>query len=69
MMGRETLPQTEAIVGGHLSTIAVATQLRSVNKLGRFDAVIRNAAVGYREAFRLTADVLAPAFAINTLSA
>jgi NAD(P)-dependent dehydrogenase (short-subunit alcohol dehydrogenase family) len=64
------LPQAEAIVEGDLSTIAGATELAaSVNKLGRFDAVIHNAAVGYREAHRLTADGLPHVFAINTLSA
>jgi NAD(P)-dependent dehydrogenase (short-subunit alcohol dehydrogenase family) len=36
--------------------------------LGRFDAVIHNAAVGYRERHRLTADGLPHVFAINTLS-
>jgi NAD(P)-dependent dehydrogenase (short-subunit alcohol dehydrogenase family) len=64
------LPQAEAIVEGDLSTIAGAKELAArVNKLGRFDAVIHNAAVGYREAHRLTADKLPHVFAINTLSA
>jgi hypothetical protein len=54
MIGREALPQAEAIVERYLSTTAGATQRGSVNKFGRFDKVIRNAAVGYREAFRLT---------------
>jgi NAD(P)-dependent dehydrogenase (short-subunit alcohol dehydrogenase family) len=40
-----------------------------VNALGYFDAVIHNAAVGYREARRLTADGLPHVFATNTLSA
>lgn len=40
-----------------------------VNELGRFDAVIHNAAVGYREGHHLTADGLPHVFAINTLSA
>jgi NAD(P)-dependent dehydrogenase (short-subunit alcohol dehydrogenase family) len=67
---RRALPQAEAIVEGDLSTIAGAKQLAAgVNKLGRFDAVIHNAAVGYREPHRLTADRLPHVFAINTLSA
>jgi NAD(P)-dependent dehydrogenase (short-subunit alcohol dehydrogenase family) len=40
-----------------------------VNGLGRFDAVIHNAAVGYREPHRLTADGLPHVFAVNTLAA
>ena len=67
---RRALPQAEAIVEGDLDTIAGARQVAArVNELGRFDAVIHNAAVGYREAHRLTADGLPHVFAINTLSA
>lgn len=67
---RRELPQAEAIVEGDLETIAGAKDVaRQVNALGRFDAVIHNAAVGYREAHRLTADGLPHLFAINTLSA
>jgi NAD(P)-dependent dehydrogenase (short-subunit alcohol dehydrogenase family) len=40
-----------------------------VNGLGRFDAVIHNAAVGFREGQRTTADGLPHVFAINTLAA
>lgn len=55
---------------GDLDTVAGARQVAArVNELGRFDAVIHNAAVGYREAHRLTADGLPHVFAINTLSA
>jgi NAD(P)-dependent dehydrogenase (short-subunit alcohol dehydrogenase family) len=40
-----------------------------VNRLGHFDAVIHNAAVGYREPRRIeTADGLPHVFAINTLA-
>jgi NAD(P)-dependent dehydrogenase (short-subunit alcohol dehydrogenase family) len=67
---RRQLPQTEAVVIGDLETIAGAKDLAAkVNALGRFDAVIHNAAVGYREAHRLTSDGLPHVFAINTLSA
>jgi NAD(P)-dependent dehydrogenase (short-subunit alcohol dehydrogenase family) len=67
---RRALPQAEAIVEGDLGTIAGAKAIAArVNDLGRFDAVIHNAAVGYREAHRLTADGLPHVFAINTLAA
>src|SRR5579862_6742985 len=56
---RRALPGAEAIVEGDLETIAGAKQVAArVNDLGRFDAVIHNAAVGYREGHRLTADGL-----------
>jgi NAD(P)-dependent dehydrogenase (short-subunit alcohol dehydrogenase family) len=67
---RQKLPQAEAVVVGDLETIAGAKDLAAqVNGLGRFDAVIHNAAVGYRECHRVTADGLPHVFAINTLSA
>jgi NAD(P)-dependent dehydrogenase (short-subunit alcohol dehydrogenase family) len=64
------LPGAEAVVEGDLATIAGAKALAErVNQLGRFDAVIHNAAVGYRERHVLTQDGLPHVFAINTLSA
>ena len=39
-----------------------------VNTLGSFDAIIHNAAVGYREGHRTTGDNLPHVFAINTLA-
>ena len=67
---RRQLPKTEAIVTGDVETIDGAKDIAAqVNALGRFDAVIQNAAVGYREASRVTADGLPHVFAINTLSA
>jgi NAD(P)-dependent dehydrogenase (short-subunit alcohol dehydrogenase family) len=39
-----------------------------VNALGAFDAVIHNAAVGFQEGHRVTADGLPHVFAINTLA-
>ena len=39
-----------------------------VNALGRFDAVIHNAAVGFRERHRVTGDGVPHVFAINTLA-
>ncbi|MGK9169920.1 SDR family NAD(P)-dependent oxidoreductase [Inquilinus limosus] len=67
---RRELPKAEAVVIGDLEAIAGARNVAAqVNALGRFDAVIHNAAVGYREGHRVTADGLPHVFAINTLAA
>jgi NAD(P)-dependent dehydrogenase (short-subunit alcohol dehydrogenase family) len=67
---RRQLPRAEAIAVGDIETIAGAKDVAAqVNALGRFDGVIHNAAVGYREGHRITADGLPHVFAINTLSA
>ena len=67
---RRALPAADAIVEGDLDTVAGAKAVAArVNELGRFDAVIHNAAVGYREGHHLTADGLPHVFAINTLAA
>lgn len=67
---RSKLPGADAVVIGDLSSI---TQTKSVaeqvNQLGSFDAIIHNAAVGYREPERLeTEEGLPHVFAINTLA-
>ena len=67
---RLALPRAEAVVEGDLDTIAGAKAVAErVNQLGRFDAVIHNAAGGYREKHHVTKDGLPHVFAINTLSA
>ena len=67
---RRALPKAEAVVIGDVETIAGAKDIASqANALGRFDAVIHNAAVGYHEGHRVTSDGLPHVFAINTLSA
>jgi NAD(P)-dependent dehydrogenase (short-subunit alcohol dehydrogenase family) len=67
---RRALPRAEAVVEGDLDTISGAKSVAArVNALGRFEAVIHNAAVGYREGHVLTSDGLPNVFAINTLSA
>jgi NAD(P)-dependent dehydrogenase (short-subunit alcohol dehydrogenase family) len=67
---RQQLPEAEAVVTGDLGTIADTKDVAAqVNALGRFDAVIHNAAVGYRENHRVTGDGLPHVFAVNTLSA
>lgn len=66
---KRALPGAGAVVQGDLETITGAKEVAArVNALGRFDAVIHNAAVGYRERHRLTDDGLPHVFAINTLS-
>ncbi|HEY1934217.1 MAG TPA: SDR family NAD(P)-dependent oxidoreductase [Acetobacteraceae bacterium] len=63
------LPQAEAVVVGDLSAIAAMRVVADqVNALGRFDAVIHNVGVGYREARRETPDGLLHLFAINVLA-
>jgi NAD(P)-dependent dehydrogenase (short-subunit alcohol dehydrogenase family) len=64
------LPGTEGIVIGDLSSIAQTRDVaEQVNRLGRFDAVIHNAGVGYREPKRIeTEDGLPHVFAVNTLA-
>ena len=66
---KKALPKAEAVVVGDLASIAATKDLAGqVNALGSFDAVIHNAAVGYREGQRLTSDGLQHVFAINTLA-
>jgi NAD(P)-dependent dehydrogenase (short-subunit alcohol dehydrogenase family) len=64
------VPQAEAALAGDLSSIAATVALaEQVNRLGRFDAVIHNAAVGYQEPRRIaTVDGLPHVFAVNTLA-
>jgi NAD(P)-dependent dehydrogenase (short-subunit alcohol dehydrogenase family) len=67
---RRRLPGAEAVVTGDLASLQ---QMRSVadevNALGSFDAIIHNAAVGYREPRRVeTKDGFAHVFAINSLA-
>jgi NAD(P)-dependent dehydrogenase (short-subunit alcohol dehydrogenase family) len=67
---KRALPGAEAIVEGDLDTIGGAKEVAArLNEFGRFDAVIHNAAVGYREGHHVTADGFPHVFAINTLSA
>ena len=57
------------VVSGDLSTIAGArTVADEVNKLGRFDAVIHNAGIGYREGRVETEPGVPSVFAVNVLA-
>jgi NAD(P)-dependent dehydrogenase (short-subunit alcohol dehydrogenase family) len=60
----------EDIVVGDLASIAETRSVADqVNKLGRFDAVIHNAGIGYRESKLVkTVDGLPQLFAVNTLA-
>ena len=66
---KKAMPKAEAVVVGDLGTIAATKEVATeVNALGSFDAIIHNAAVGYREGHRVTSDGLPHVFAINTLA-
>jgi NAD(P)-dependent dehydrogenase (short-subunit alcohol dehydrogenase family) len=66
---KKALPKAEAVVIGDLASLAATKDLAAqVNALGSFDAIIHNAAVGYREGHRTTSDGLPHVFAINTLA-
>ena len=66
---KKAAPKAEAVVVGDLASIAATKDLaRQVNALGSFDAIIHNAAVGFREGHRVTDDGLPHVFAINTLA-
>src|SRR5258708_28933469 len=66
----KAVPEAETALAGDLSSIAATIALaEQVNALGRFDAVIHNAAVGYQEPRRMaTVDGLPHVFAVNTLA-
>ncbi len=67
---RDAVPGAEGIVLGDLASLEEVKALAGeVNALGAFDAVIHNAAVGFREKRRVeTVDGLAHVFAVNTLA-
>jgi NAD(P)-dependent dehydrogenase (short-subunit alcohol dehydrogenase family) len=60
----------QAVVSGDLSTIAGTRAIADeVNRLGRFDAVIHNAGIGYRETRRVETEPGVPSvFAVNVLA-
>jgi NAD(P)-dependent dehydrogenase (short-subunit alcohol dehydrogenase family) len=66
---RRALPQAEAVVVGDLSSIGQMRDVAAqVNALGRYDAVIHNVGVGYRDARIETVDGLSRVFAVNVLA-
>ncbi len=69
-LAQAALPQADGVIIGDLSSIAGMRQVAAqANAPGRFDAVIHNAGIGYREARRVeTDDGLAQVFAVNVLA-
>lgn len=67
---RSALPQAEAVLIGDLSTLAAMRDVADqANASGRFDAVIHNVGIGYREPRRVeTADGLSQLWAVNVLA-
>jgi NAD(P)-dependent dehydrogenase (short-subunit alcohol dehydrogenase family) len=67
---RKKVAGARGIVIGDLSSIAETKSVADqANKLGKFDAVIHNAGIGYREPKLVkTADRLPQLFAVNTLA-
>jgi NAD(P)-dependent dehydrogenase (short-subunit alcohol dehydrogenase family) len=67
---RVALPGAAHVVVGDLSSIAGMRRVaEQANALGRYDAVIHNAGVGYREPRRIeTVDGLSHVFAVNVLA-
>lgn len=64
------VPGADAALSGDLASIEQTQRLaEEANAMGAFDAVIHNAAIGYREPQRVsTVDGLSQVFAINTLA-
>ncbi len=67
---RAALPQAEAVLVGDVATLAAIRDLADqANALGRFDAVIHNVGLGYREPRRVeTSDGLSQLWAVNVLA-
>jgi NAD(P)-dependent dehydrogenase (short-subunit alcohol dehydrogenase family) len=67
---RQALPGVEHVVIGDVQNIAGMRQVaEQANALGRYDAVIHNVGIGYREPRRIeTVDGLCHVFAVNVLA-
>ena len=67
---RERLPGVETVLTGDFASLKDTRALAAAaNQLGTFDAVIHNAAIGYKErSRRLSEDRLPEVFQINTLA-
>ena len=64
------VPAAETVSVGDVASIAQTRDVaEQINRLGSFDAVIRNVGIGYREPRRIqTEDGLPKVFAISTLA-
>ena len=67
---RAALPAAEAVVVGDLSTLAAMRDVAAqADATGRFDAVVHNVGIGYREPRRVvTGDGLSQLWAVNVLA-
>jgi len=67
---RRVLPSAAEVLIADVSTLAAMQSLaKQANASGRFDAVIHNVAIGYREKRRVeTADGLSQLWAVNVLA-
>jgi NAD(P)-dependent dehydrogenase (short-subunit alcohol dehydrogenase family) len=67
---RRALPEAAAVLVGDLSTLAAMRRVADqANSFGRFDAVIHNVGIGYREPRRVaTEDGLSQLWAVNVLA-
>jgi NAD(P)-dependent dehydrogenase (short-subunit alcohol dehydrogenase family) len=67
---RRALPRAEYVVTGDVEAIAGMRQVaEQANALGRYDTVIHNVGIGYREPRRIeTVDGLCHVFAVNVLA-
>ncbi|WP_428486777.1 SDR family NAD(P)-dependent oxidoreductase [Rhodopila sp.] len=67
---RVALPQAETVLVGDLATLAAMRDVADqANRRGRFDAVIHNVGIGYRESRRVeTVDGLSQLWAVNVLA-
>ncbi len=67
---RAALPEADGVIVGDLSQLAGMRQVaEQADASGRFDAIIHNAGIGYREVRRVeTPDGLCQVFAVNVLA-
>ncbi|THD49077.1 MAG: SDR family NAD(P)-dependent oxidoreductase [Bradyrhizobium sp.] len=67
---RRALPQAEAVIAGDLARLAGARAVaEQANRLGRFDAIIHNAGIGYGDGrLTRTPEGLPEIFAVNVLA-
>jgi NAD(P)-dependent dehydrogenase (short-subunit alcohol dehydrogenase family) len=70
LAAKKAVPEAEAVVVGDVSSISQTRSVaEQVNRLGRFEAIIHNVGVGYREPQRIeTEDGLPHVFVVNTLA-
>lgn len=67
---KAALPAAEAVVVGDVSTLAMMRAVaEQANRFGRFESIIHNVGIGYREPRRIaTEDGLSQLFAVNVLA-